>query len=283
MEAREPWSLWVDGPDRTRAEFGAGAERVTVIIEGSRWWSFSAWAGAQTNDGDPHSSHGPGPGECLLHSARILADVELELVGESHVLNRRALVVAARPVSGDTAKLEGLGWGADEYELLVDAERGVLLRSEARVGGYPWRVLEMEEVAFDEDFPPGTFTLDPPPRESFEVRETPRYVTLDELQEAVAFTVLVPKHAPSTDVDAMIFPAWQRHKVPLPVTIGYTMEEAAGPANLWIRESASPMPEDPRVMWRGEGEAMIGESSFDDRSRVQLQLQGSIFSSRRRP
>ena len=232
MEAREPWSLWVDGPDRTRAEFGAGAERVTVIIEGSRWWSFSAWAGAQTNDGDPHSSHGPGPGECLLHSARILADVELELVGESHVLNRRALVVAARPVSGDTAKLEGLGWGADEYELLVDAERGVLLRSEARVGGYPWRVLEMEEVAFDEDFPPGTFTLDPPPGESFEVRETPRYVTLDELQEAVAFTVLVPKHAPSTDVDAMIFPAWQRHKVPLPVTIGYTMEEAAGPANL---------------------------------------------------
>ena len=48
-----------------------------------------------------------------------------------------------------------LSWGADEYEAVVDAERGVLLRLAA--GGEDFDALEVEEIHFDEEFPEDTF------------------------------------------------------------------------------------------------------------------------------
>ncbi len=53
-----------------------------------------------------------------------------------------------------------LGWGADDYELLVDDERGVLLRSAARIGGEEFQVTEIPDIAFDEDIPEGIFFTD---------------------------------------------------------------------------------------------------------------------------
>lgn len=51
-----------------------------------------------------------------------------------------------------------LGWGADEYEFLVDTERGVLLRSASRLGGADFHTLEVTEIYFDEQFPEDVFT-----------------------------------------------------------------------------------------------------------------------------
>ncbi len=45
-----------------------------------------------------------------------------------------------------------LSWGADEYEVVVDAERGVLLRVVSRLRGKDFDALEVEEVYFDERF-----------------------------------------------------------------------------------------------------------------------------------
>ena len=54
--------------------------------------------------------------------------------------------------------------GADEYEVVVDAERGVLLRCASRLGGEDFDALEVEEIHFDEHFPEGTFaSRDPLP------------------------------------------------------------------------------------------------------------------------
>jgi hypothetical protein len=50
-----------------------------------------------------------------------------------------------------------LYWGADEYEVVVDAERGVLLRCASRLGGKDFDALEVEEIHFDERFPEDTF------------------------------------------------------------------------------------------------------------------------------
>ena len=50
-----------------------------------------------------------------------------------------------------------LYWGADEYEAVVDAERGVLLRCASRLRGKDFDALEVEEIHFDEDFPEDTF------------------------------------------------------------------------------------------------------------------------------
>ncbi|QIN78057.1 hypothetical protein GBA65_05480 [Rubrobacter marinus] len=47
---------------------------------------------------------------------------------------------------------EPLWWGADEYEAVVDAERGVLLRLASRFDGGDIDALEVEEVRFDEPF-----------------------------------------------------------------------------------------------------------------------------------
>ena len=51
-----------------------------------------------------------------------------------------------------------LGWGADEYEFLVDAERGVLLRCTSRLKGADFHTLEVAEIHFDEQFPEDVFT-----------------------------------------------------------------------------------------------------------------------------
>jgi hypothetical protein len=51
-----------------------------------------------------------------------------------------------------------LSWGADEYEVVVDAERGVLLRCASRLEGKDFDALEVEEIHFDERFPKDTFS-----------------------------------------------------------------------------------------------------------------------------
>ena len=51
-----------------------------------------------------------------------------------------------------------LSWGADEYEVVVDAERGVLLRCASRLEGKDFDALEVEEIYFDERFPEDTFS-----------------------------------------------------------------------------------------------------------------------------
>ena len=43
-----------------------------------------------------------------------------------------------------------LCWGADEYEVVVDAERGVLIRCASRLRGEDFDALEVEEIHFDE-------------------------------------------------------------------------------------------------------------------------------------
>ena len=53
---------------------------------------------------------------------------------------------------------EPLGWGADEYEFLVDIEHGVILRCASRLGGADFHVLEVVEIHFDEQFPEDVFT-----------------------------------------------------------------------------------------------------------------------------
>jgi len=51
-----------------------------------------------------------------------------------------------------------LHWGADEYEVVVDTERGVLLRCASRLGGKDFDALEVEEIYFDERFGEDVFT-----------------------------------------------------------------------------------------------------------------------------
>jgi hypothetical protein len=75
---------------------------------------------------------------------------------------REAVRLRGVPVEEWEGPPEPLWWGADEYEVVVDAERGVLLRTASRLGGEDFAALEVEEIYFDERFPEDVFTLREP-------------------------------------------------------------------------------------------------------------------------
>lgn len=166
-EREERWSVWIEQPGRRRAEFAVGTETVVVVFHGHTWWSWAPMLGARTNGGRRNSGHGVGPSQGLIETALLPPAFRFEWIGEERCLERAALLVRAvpAPLDGPTPSLAHhvLGTGADEHLLTIDAERGMLLRAEARSAGEPFRVIEMTEVAFDEELPPGTFEIELPP------------------------------------------------------------------------------------------------------------------------
>jgi outer membrane lipoprotein-sorting protein len=167
-ESEEPWSLWIEKPDLKRAEFMVGGERCTVVFRGDYWWSWSASRGAQSNDGRTNYSHGEGPSAGLVQSALLPRALQVAEISRGSLLGRDVIHLRGSPRTPTTAEdfrlmtrsLHPLGLGADEYLLAVDAEQGVLLRSEARTAGAGFLVLEMTEIAFDEHFDSQTFVLE---------------------------------------------------------------------------------------------------------------------------
>jgi hypothetical protein len=85
----------------------------------------------------------------LLHTRDLLSEAILEVIREERVLGRRAAVIRAEPRSD---RAHGRWWGfwkdLESIELPIDLERGVVL------GGIG---ITLEEIAFDEDFPPDVF------------------------------------------------------------------------------------------------------------------------------
>ncbi|MDQ1438406.1 MAG: hypothetical protein QOK43_2035 [Acidimicrobiaceae bacterium] len=165
-EGEEQWRMWVAKPDRMRVEFALGREQVTAVFEADRWWSWSPSSGERTNAHatSPGGAHGRGPGEVLVDPRPIVPTLDMEVLGPSTFVGRSVSMVRAVPVRpADPAHgfaLHSLGSGADEYGLLVDDERGVLLRSEARRGGEAFRVVEVTAIEFDRPVPASVFTPD---------------------------------------------------------------------------------------------------------------------------
>lgn len=175
----EPWRLLIRRPSTYRTVFIVGHEEVTAVIDGNWWWSVSPSRGARTNGGKTNHSHGLGPAEPLFRFASTLAALQLDDWSDAEFAERSAVRLTARPLpaeertpydDGDSeasSRLHGIGSGADEYDLMVDAERGVLLRCEARLQGKAFRILEVKSIHFDETFDDETFRLHPPPGMTF--------------------------------------------------------------------------------------------------------------------
>ena len=185
----------------------------------------------------------------------------------------------ARSGEDGAGLLHGIGSGAEQYKLLVDAERGMLVRTEARLHGRPFLILEMDEVAFDEELPAETFMLAAPSGEEFEAVPRSHSILLEELPDAVGFTVLVPERAlDDAQVDVMIESAVPRYGVPEYVDITYhRFNPEATPMSLSLRESASPMPLPEKTEWRDAGGIVVAEDRLTDPPtiRVRLEMQGT--------
>jgi hypothetical protein len=92
----------------------------------------------------------------------MLDDLDLRVEGRVQWAEREAVRLKGVPVEEWEYAPEPLWWGADEYELLVDAQRGVLLRCASRLEGKDFDALEVEEIYFDERFEEDVFTVRAP-------------------------------------------------------------------------------------------------------------------------
>jgi hypothetical protein len=81
-----------------------------------------------------------------------LCALDLRVEGNTRQTGREAIRMVGVPVEEWDHFPEPLWWGADEYEVLVDSERGVLLRCASRLNGEDFDALEAEEIHFDERF-----------------------------------------------------------------------------------------------------------------------------------
>jgi hypothetical protein len=149
---------WFAEPDRVREE-RAGA---VTIRRGDAWWMDDPHMGVLTNGGDPaQTTTGAELIRAWVAPGRILPHVELSVVDTAQAAGRPALRVRAVPREGPGAvvDLAFLGGYADEWELHVDAERGVLLGTAALGGGERFQAVEPAEIAFDEHLDDELFAI----------------------------------------------------------------------------------------------------------------------------
>jgi hypothetical protein len=166
VEMDEPWRIWI-AQDWKRALFAAGGSEVDVVFHRSTWWSNGRGA-SRTNGGALNYGHGEGPGEHLVATADYPALIEIEDVSAGERLGRKTLDATMSIRHGLPRRrgrgLHGLVIGdADEVLLVIDRERGVILYAGSWFRGSLYRVIEMNEIAFDEPFAPDTFEISPLP------------------------------------------------------------------------------------------------------------------------
>lgn len=268
--SERPWRLWMQPPELQRTEFGLGDDTETVVVRADTSWSWSPARGALRHHVDD-ASGAIGPGAPLVDPVGILLAVDLDVLGRAAHVGRACYEVRGTPIAvGDpvlSLALHALGAGADEYLLLVDAERGILLRSDARLRGQPFQVVEITEAAFDEDLPPDLFSLELPAGEEFEPDERPfDRVPLGDVPSLVPFTVFVPPRAPIEKVPGGPRASVDRHdpregRGPS-VMLCYSVPKGDGEyGNLWIKQSGDPFPAPPPILqrlrperWRKVGE-----------------------------
>jgi outer membrane lipoprotein-sorting protein len=243
------WRIWLERPDRVREEFdGQGFGCPLAVRVGSRWWAYDRWNGAITNEGE--EGVGSGVGDTFgawLEPASILGLLELEPLGDGKVAARQAITArATRPTAGMSDEddlewsLHRLGVSAEEYELAIDSERGVILRLEARHGGEPYFVGEAESVAFDEPIAAETFVFTPPEGEEVRPLEpvTPEFnQPIEAVVQRAPFAVYVPARVPwDWEFRAIFVDAQERPPQPASVVLHYGSED--GTASVTISEHA---------------------------------------------
>jgi outer membrane lipoprotein-sorting protein len=206
-EMEDHLRIWLERPDRLREESVSAylGKRVesTLVQVGDTWWAFHTDMGAQTNGGSSEIQYGSRLQRAMLDPAELFSWREFEIVGRTVHAGRPAICVAAHPSPRDVFLAEPHGgFDACPQELVVDAERGILLRSVSLLDGEPFAIVEFLSIAFDEEIPDEIFVFEPPPGE--EVRDAREAmlghlgpVPLHEAAQRAPFAVLVPAAVPA--------------------------------------------------------------------------------------
>src|SRR4051794_17093561 len=138
--------VWLARPDRRREEWsgmpGSAHGAMTLVEVGQTWWSLDEH-GARSNNGSPNMQHGSAVDSAMLDPAQLLAQCEFAVAGRATHAGRDAIRVRSRPSPRD-AFLPETYWPQHVWpqELLVDTERGILLRITSLLDGEPFAVSE---------------------------------------------------------------------------------------------------------------------------------------------
>jgi hypothetical protein len=251
--------LWVDDGGRFR-EVRAD-HRLTLVSDGERSVIYSPESGPIE-----HESQGLRPsGEALLDPAVLIPGLELAQTGESSVAGRRALVVDATPRLPAMPPTDLVPYGCDSVTLHVDAERGVVLRVEARFEGEPVKRLEVTSVVFDEALRGTLFELELPQGETVRPASevyASRNVTLEDAARSAGFTVLWPPGLPSRwRLHVVHRPAGERPQLPESVTLLFSDSESLH--HFGIEQAAEHL-----LAWR------VGNGTVVEEAGIELRLVG---------
>jgi outer membrane lipoprotein-sorting protein len=227
--------LWLQRPDRFRSERDEEDGTTVTVADGSHWWRFAPGMGALREDGrSSTAARGVGELSVLVSPSRVAGVAVLEAGRETTLVGRRGLVARATPRRLEHPDFEsGLAMGASHHDLVVDAERGVLLRLESSYRGERMVLVEVTDVAFDESFAPGTFVFTPPPgepvRDANDLHFRIEAVSLDEAVRRAPFQVLVPRRTPlGARLRVSWFAGTDRPPIPPGVGLQYELPEGQG-------------------------------------------------------
>ena len=260
-ETEETVRLWLERPGKRREEVDGPHPRLAVT-DGTKMWAYMPELGAFEQELDPDGD--AGEVDVLLHPERILPSAEIEMVGRTSVAGREGIALRAKRRRGRERPLfapQALVPGADEYELVVDRELGVLLRTEARIEGEPFAISEVVEIAFDERFSPETFRFEPPEGETIRTPEEmwggeEDILSVEEAAARASFPLWIPSRLPPLADRHLLGQAWEIHvhyqrareRPPMPEFVSLTYWHESG-KSLALHEQASGGPRDALAPW----------------------------------
>ncbi|CAN5823103.1 hypothetical protein BH20ACT14_BH20ACT14_10570 [soil metagenome] len=242
--------FWSEPPARLREEAELVAperyEHVTVR-DGERWWTYSPEWGAVSNvgAGEEAESMSVGGGElwqALLDPAGWIPALDFEPRGEVDLLGRRAVRVRAtgrEPSDSDAFMFRGqLPVGAEEYDLVVDRERGVVLRAAARLEGEEFWVCDVEELVLDEELPPETFVFGPPPGEEVRSPDIGLHepMTIEDAAQRASFPLFYVPELPEGRWDLHIMYSPERQRPPMKESVHLAYHRSDATHHLMITE-----------------------------------------------
>ena len=204
--------IWADLENRRERAEREGTREGLAVRDGSTWWRWDPHNGAISNEaGEKVGTTVAEELSWLLGGIGLVAVLELTAIDRGTVAGRTTWRCRAVPRAGedDRFTLHRLpGYGADEYELDVDAEHGLILRVAGRLDGAVFSESEVVELGVDEDLPDELFEFTSPdgsPTRSTDELHGPHHmnVTPRKLLELAGFALFAPRHVPG-EWDAML-------------------------------------------------------------------------------
>ena len=195
-ESSRPWNIhnkvWWQKPSCWRSERHQDNGIQTEILCDGCWWFYTSSLKKLITNLEPQEKI---PGLRIRRKKRLEREVipniedairDVPIVDPSFLLaihdmqpeekvihaGREAVLVRSYPRRSRDYSWEPFFWsGADEYEFLMDQERGILLRYSAKYDGQEYAIAAVEEVIFDELIPEKVFSFTPPPNTLVEVKK----------------------------------------------------------------------------------------------------------------